>query len=481
MRLAYGHREKALGGIPTYGEIPECWGIHGVHRSGYFELVASELGRLQSQQLDHPSTPRSKLLKRTLESDRTFEAGGVKVLRPLLTFNKDRLVDTCRAHSVQWVEDATNKDAWRTPRNAIRELFQTSRLPTALRKDSMLRLAQRKFERAAQHVSTSGKLFAKCDLLLFEVRSGGLVIRLPKQIMNTIGTQSGALIYQKQDRRTAALLLRRIVDMVSPLEEISLKSLEFAVLSIFPELRNHEDDANRELQRDGLTAGGVRFQRLAWPLNQPRPQPDPGAFEVPRPDLDNLDPDNVWKLTRQPYSNNPPKLTILPALSDSNIPVSDTRPPRTYAGPKASPWSPWQLWDGRYWIRVLNYSSHALIVRPLQASDIQSIGLSIALDQRKTARYRWKSLRNLLTDAAPGPVRWTLPTISECPNGHQKLGKVLVLPTLGRHGIINIIDEKGNKKVEWEIRYKKIGWGKAYDNDYNVVHQNRDIIISWKG
>jgi hypothetical protein len=76
-------------------------------------------------------------------------------------------------------------------------------------------------------------------------------------------------------------------------------------------------------------------------------------------------------------------------------------------------------------------------------------------------------------------VRWTLPTIAECPNDRQKLGKVLVLPTLGRNGIIDIIDEKGNKKVEWEIRYKKIGWEKAYDNDYNVVRQNRDIIISW--
>ena len=119
--------------MQAHGNIPECWGVHGVHESGKFESVAFRLERLESQRQDLPSTPHAESQRRMLSSDRTFEGGGVRVIRPLLAFSKDRLVETCRAHSVRWIEDETNKDTWRTPRNEVRELLQTSCLPKGLR------------------------------------------------------------------------------------------------------------------------------------------------------------------------------------------------------------------------------------------------------------------------------------------------------------------------------------------------------------
>lgn len=473
MRLAYGQRDNGLRGMQALGNIPECWGVHGVHESGKFESVAFRLERLESQRQDLPSPPHAESQRRMLSSERTFEGGGVRVIRPLLAFSKDRLVETCRAHSVRWIEDETNKDTWRTPRNAVRELLQTSRLPKALRKESTLQLARRKADLFAKNISTSSKLFANCDILLFDVRSSGLVVRLLKRTKSTDVSQQSMENYLKKARKRAALLLRQMVNIVSPQDETSVQSHIYAVLSIFPDLRDLKDDSNWKHQPTGLTAGGVRFQRLAWPLSQQRPRSGHSSFKEPRPELNELDPDYVWKLTRQPYSGDLPTLTISPSVSDSHTLIaSDVAPPQTYPMSNASPWSSWQLWDGRYWIRVLNCSSHALVVRPLQASDLQSIAATISRD-------RWKTFCRFLASTAPDKVRWTLPTISECPDDRQKLGKVLILPTLGRDGILDINDENGNRKVNWEVRYKRVSLGYLFDNDNNIVHRNRDVVTTW--
>ena len=36
-------------------------------------------------------------------------------------------------------------------------------------------------------------------------------------------------------------------------------------------------------------------------------------------------------------------------------------------------WAPWQLWDGRYWMRVKNRTSNLLVVRSLLPTDIAQL------------------------------------------------------------------------------------------------------------
>ena len=477
MRLAAGHRDKGLRGMLPNGDIPECWGVHGVHKSGTFESVAYRLRRLESQAQHVLSTPHAESLRHILDSDRTFEKGGIKIFRPLLAFDKDRLVETCRAHFVKWEDDKTNRDTWRTPRNAVRALMQSSKLPKALRKESMLRLARRKHELLFRTRATSRKLFANCEILLFDARCSGLIVRLPKRITSIEHVfKGGRRRYLYRTFFLAASLLQRLVILVSPREDTSLESLKFAALSIFPELRNNDGHADAKLQLAGLTASGVQFQRLHWPLSRQQPQSRHGLFETHLPEWGELDPDYVWKLTPQPYSDKIPTLTISPPASSSAAQlINGTVPPQSYPMPDLSPWSPWHLWDGRYWVRVLNRTSLTLVVRPLQPPDLQTIKASTSHDQ-------WKTFHKLVALAAPNKVRWTLLTIAECSHVPEKLGKVLVLPTLGPGGVLDVNDENGNRKVEWEVRYKRVSFGTRngkLDGNDSVLSRNRDFVTTW--
>ena len=486
MRLASGHTSRGMLGIPPHTDLPECWGIHGVHRSGLCEANSSRLRikhlqeakssklRIKHLQEAKSSRPRirhlqgqrqdSRLKSRVLADiapeDFVFERGGIQLLRPLIIFSKKRLMETCRANAVKWEEDSTNGEPWRTPRNAVRKLFQSSTLPVALRKDSMLALSIRNRNYIGSQMSIADNELNQCDVSVFDLRSGRLVVRLPNRALLEDSARSHT--YKNELRVSTAFLLRELAYAVSPLEDIPFGSMEPAVMSIYPELFDSGVGQNLLHQPTSFTTGGVHFQRLPWPLSQHRIDRRPSDSRKPVPEKERLNPDFVWQLTRQPLSKEPPSFSI-PAstMKPSLLSDSDSVPPNTYPMSSVSPWSPWHLWDGRYWIRVLNHLIQRLVVRPLQRSDLRVIEATIGGDS-------YKALRKLLAAAAPDKIRWTLPAIVQVDDSQPSLSRVLALPTLGPGGHLAVEDDKGLKRLEWQVRYKKPYRGFRIDRKSNT-------------
>lgn len=457
MRLASGHKGLGLQGMPLKAHIPECWGMHGVSRSGNTDLIALRLHKMKERD---PSFPKVAFLMQRLAEPDIFEKGGVKIMRPLLEFSKARLIETCRAQGLDWEEDKTNQETWRTPRNSIRALLRSAKLPQALQKDSMLQLAKQTSKLFGTASATAVRIYTRCEILLFDVRCGGFVVRLPIGVIKSKAAERREIwtIYQKHARVSATFLLRKLVQHVTPYEDVSLQSLGHAVLSIFPNLNDGDTLADRALQPTNFTAGGVQFQRLHCPLATPRSKLDPsisGQWE-------DLDPVFVWSFTRQPFSQAPLSLVVQPpAKSESsvaNIPPS---------------WSSWQLWDGRYWIRILNRCGQPLVVRSFQPSDLKYLRSTLS-------HQRYKEFHNFLHLAAPGKVRWTLLAIAEIEDDSLPMGRLRALPTLGQAGIFDTHDANGTNKVEWQVRYKFVGLGyRLSDDDHSKLDRNHNLITSW--
>ena len=435
--------------------IPECWGMHGVHESGSNDIAPFRLSRLEK---NDPAGLSAQRLRRALAEPDIFERGGVSILRPLLSFSKDRLIQTCHARALAWEEDKTNEDTWRTPRNSVRALLCSDKLPQALLKDSMLQLSKQSSNAFKQQYALVVKIVRRCELLLFDVRCGGLVVRLPSRMTNERSSTSQAA-YRRKNRLTAVLLLKFLVSIVTPQEEVSLQSLEQAMASIFPDLEHRGNLCGETLQPTTFTTSGVQFQRLDCPLAARRSELNPASYGP----WGDLNPFFVWKLTRQPWSESPPSLIVQP-LATSHLSVAAN----------SSSWSSWQLWDGRYWIRLLNRSRLPLIVRSFQASDLQHLRSTLS-------RQRYKKFHQFLHLTVPDKARWTLLAVAEIENESLPLGRLVALPTLGRAGTFDIRDTSDTNNVEWQIRYKRVQLGYwRSDDGYSKIHRNRDLITSWE-
>ena len=454
MHLASGQKGLGLQGMLAQAPIPECWGMHGVHMSGSRDDTTSRLSELEKKD---PAGPKAEELRRMLTRPDIFEGGGVFVLRPLLSFSKDRLIETCRARALAWEEDKTNEDTWRTPRNSVRALLRSDKLPQALLKDSMLQLSKRSQDVFHQKDLLVRGIVQRCELLVFDIRCGGLVVRLPSRMMDERKAQSP--VYGRKIRLTAIMFLKFLVASITPQEEVSVQSLEQAMMSIFPELEHRKNLCRETRQPTTFTTSGVQFQLLLYPLAAPRSEPDPAIYGQ----WQDLDPSFVWKLTRQPYSESPPSLTVQPSATlDFSV-----------AG-NSSSWSAWQLWDGRYWIRLLNRSRLPLIVRSFQASDLQQLRSTLS-------RQRYEEFYHFLHLTVPGKMRWTLLAVAEIENESLPMGRLVALPTLGRAGNFDTRERSDTNHVEWQIRYKcvKLGYWMS-DDGSSRLYRNKDLITSWE-
>lgn len=384
MRLAAGHRTLGLIGIKGDSEIPECYGLHGVHESGGIDCPTCT-SKVVSQTI--PGAGMNSLKRR---AQLPIEHGGVRVYRPLLTFNKARLRATCETAKMEWFEDHTNKDPTLTMRNAVRHMYNSHIMPRALAKPAILELSQRCKEKAASRLATTNAWLAKCSISRFETRSGVLAIQFPE-----LGLLDNTATSTSQREQIAANLLRRIIMLVTPEEHVDLASLDKAVHRIFPSLIQDKVHREETIKMTGSrTVAGVLFQ----------PQPD-----SPR----------SWLLSRQPHFS---------SLSKN--------PLQTYQVQKdKAAWSPWQLYDGRFWIRIRNSMESSVTLCHFQKQHLKAFSKSLDVLDRARLQADLKFL-------APGHIRWTLPALVS-----EKQG-VLVLPTLD-------IKVPGCE-VEWEVRYKKV-------------------------
>lgn len=433
LRLAQGHRGMGLMGMQDTAQIPECCGIHGVHQSG-----SKELGeKIPTVGLPNRTFFLKKKISRSQKADSPmpFEDGGIQIHRPLLNFSKRRLKATCDWYKIRWIEDETNRDPTRTPRNAVRQLLHSKRLPLSLQKASLLDLRKRISDKMKNRVGHAQTLFRRCEISMLDTRSGALVVRLPScPVSRPIPPEH---LRQRLIEReyTVALMLRKILYIVSPQEGISLQSLNSAVKALFP---NSKDRLPGEVESNQqpliFTTAGVSFQRVLSPLQlqdgTKRNQPNRLWLKQK-----SLDPDFVWILTRQPFH------------STIEIPTIKIQPdPQSLQNSTLSQ-RPFHLWDSRYWIRVQNASNFLLLIRPLRPQDL------VCLRSSRTQSLEVRELDTLLRVVAPGKIRWTLPVIVIA-GLRERPEEVLGLPSL----------EWGHSRarelgVLWEIRYKKVYLG----------------------
>lgn len=400
-------------------DIPECWGIHGVSQSGAENIMA----RKKTGQ-GHTDSDIANDDHRLVG----FEGGGITIHRPLLPFPKSRLKMTCRAMGTQWVEDETNHDLTITPRNTVRHLLSSNRLPLALQKPSLLALAKTAQEKLKEREARANSVYHNCDIITFDLRSGRLLVRLPLQITSTKPFPDKYRdSHLLRGQYKTGLLLRKLTKLISPQENVPLQKLESTAKAIFPDLKDtfSRDAEPSSIPSDSVasfTACGVQFHRLESVAGS-----TPHAWS-------RLDPKYIWELARQPYSAS----TSLPIIRVPSIGPSPTLPP------------PFHLWDGRYWIRLSNPSqTHTLLIRPFHPSDLQPFRLCVHPARRT-------HLTKLFKEAAPGKVRWTLPAIAILEEGAEEgagRGRVLALPTLG------FVACGWEGRLKWEVRYKKVELG----------------------
>lgn len=467
MRVAAGHSGMGLSPMRRRAQIPECWGSHGINASGFHDRAASRATQLtpKNQQLHYP-VKEGHLLHRPP----VFESGGVEILRPLLDFNKDQLKQTCKTNSVEWEEDESNHDVSLTVRNTVRSLLLEPRLPEALQKPSLLRVAQQEQSDEFQKDQACSKIIEECEILLLDTRSSILIVRLPVEIA------SSTKISRSLRHTVAIRCLQVMARIVSPLEDVAAAKMAAVADRVFHDLTDSNVASQPHKEKYlAFTTCGVHFKRMPFQKKNKRASSAQSGEGKAR-----LDEDFIWALSRQPFSE------MLKPLAIPLISSSQSLPGVYASGPEVScdtsnlhqPWSAWQLWDGRYWIRVRNNTFKPLVVRAWDSGELRAIKDNITGE-------KFNKFHKTLKAVAPDKIRWTLPVIAEAKNhkvgveinntdnsrtgsvitqpeaGEIKddadlLGKILVFPTLGTVGWLDVLDEKGDRRLDWEVRYKHI-------------------------
>ncbi|KAH8778516.1 hypothetical protein F5883DRAFT_600603 [Diaporthe sp. PMI_573] len=418
MRLISGHGAAGLLGMRPATDIPESYDIHGAYQSGLVDDQASrapminyrpmryELSSIKDQMMADldpelvarelvEGTPASAYLEDELDSyvPRTqmmlpvaspkIEDGGVMVYRPLLEFSKDRLIATCEANGVPWFEDATNQDATLTMRNAVRHLYKHHTLPAPLQKTAILDMSRRLRRQAELDEAEVDRLLGRTMVCDFESTAGTVVVQLPSfRIPRTrLGLNNEARRARRLEhyRYVAALLLKRLIAMVTPEQQGPFATnFQNQVLRLFPSL--NDDPSTYPEHPKAFNVSSVHF----LPVHT---SSSPGA------------PMN-WYLTREPYVSGRP----VPSCSFGRLSIRERwrRRPELWRWPA---WKPWQLWDGRFWVRMCNRSNVHAAVAPFEARHAKAFRDSLPDGQARD------KLMALLKHHAPGKVRYTLPAI----------------------------------------------------------------------
>jgi len=349
LRLNAGYTGTGLAGIQSRARIPECAGMYGVHGSG---------GPPASSHDEHGE-------------DMSVATGGIEIVRPLLQFSKVELYKLCHENGVSWIEDATNQVVSLTPRNAIRNMLKNKRLPRALNKPALIRLADIKGEQmtVTKH--------AAVDALT--------------RLNPTINYEAGPVnfevtgsIHASINQSTALNVLKTLASRVSSQDDISKQQLVTACSQVFPHIStaDGESEGPRLPVTRVFTAADVLWE---------------GSSMVG---------DNTkwrWQLSRQRPSK------PFPLCTWSSETLENGHSQR---------YGTWQLFDGRYWVRAYHAERKPLSLQLLSEDSLKRTRQGVSKERRL-------ELDNLLHEFAPGRLRFTLLAFVD-----DQTGTVLALPTL---------------------------------------------------
>lgn len=470
MRLISGHGYRGLRGMQSANAIPECYDMSGVYKSGLlddqarrypslsFKPTNRELQRLRRIFREEDMGMQSwELLTAKLaktqgpglmpqDPDQPYvrplpvEDGGVMIYRPLLHFDKDRLIATCEANNVPWFEDATNADPSLTARNAIRHIVRDHTLPKALQKDSILRMSERANKRADEEDAEARRLIHREAVIRsFDTNAGTLRIRLPAL---SIGRQRHEMSATRRDRLRAkqrviaAVMLRKLIGFVTPdRHHAPLSSLESIVRRLYPALYQEPTT-----ERKAFTFAGVLLEPL---------------------------PNRRWLLSRAPYPASKPLPSCRMLNRRSRNP---TVPPLSELSARQQQHVKWrtckhhQLWDNRFWIRLATTLPSATFrVLPFHPSHSKPFLRALPAEDRKR-------VEKVLRVYAPGKVRFSLPGLYAVEDASQGISKsqpgldteidadeaaarrgtLVALPSLGVH-VAGL-----ERWVRYDVRYRHV-------------------------
>ncbi|KAI9728170.1 MAG: hypothetical protein M1828_004631 [Chrysothrix sp. TS-e1954] len=309
-----------------------------------------------------------------------FAAAGVTLYRPLLAHDKASLVKTCQDAGVNWVEDPTNADLTLTQRNTVRYLLRSGHLPRAFRKASILGFGKSSQQSDAVIDKRAVDLIRSLQELSLDVRSGTLklsgdLLDRPTELEDTIPKLRAA---------------RQLAELVSPASSVPVDR----IMSVM----DGEASATKIQTFSGALLNWQRIQ-----------EPDRPAR---------------WLISRQPYNS----MDIRQSCCWAPSPQSTT-----------SRFGSWQLYDGRFWLCVLEADGNESInARAFRESDLGKLRRMMLYNDFE--RLTWR-----LWTTARGKIRWTLPVLalggSDIP---------VALPTLRMRVPLSMY------KVDYRVKYKHI-------------------------
>ncbi|KAH7160642.1 hypothetical protein EDB81DRAFT_923744, partial [Dactylonectria macrodidyma] len=467
MRLLAGHGYRGLQGIREANSIPECYDMHGVYKSGLiddqlktkpslcFRPAAREMKRLRNifrdEKLTEPwDAVRSRLSEKDLAGgypeygtvERFLDApylkpldtedGGVMIYRPLLEFDKARLIATCEANNVPWFEDHTNLDPTLTTRNAVRYLVRNHQLPKALEKPSILALAKRAKRRTNYEEAEAHRYLVREAIIKdFDPNAGTLLVNIPtlravKRRRKRRSLGPGNKARREHRKLIMSIAVRKLMDFVTPEYHLPpLSNLENVVYRLYPHLAPKSNPSPPKT----FAMAGILFE------------PEVTGKSV------------RWSLMRAPYTSNQPLPTVkLHGSLDHRLRPTKGDVPQSVESPNQPRlgWKKSKMFDGRYWIRVGHNTRSAFRVQPFRPEDAKAF-------RKALPPLRRAKLERLLKHYAPGKVRYTLPALYGVERERDHFTQhvtqtvtMLALPTLGIHipGL--------ERWVRYEAHYKKV-------------------------
>ena len=344
------------------------------------------------------------------------ESGGVEISRPFLNVRKSELVDVCNVSGTKWFEDHTNEDPQLTLRNTIRYLQKTNALPVALQPDRLWQMAERtQAQRAALQYEAS-ELMAKLSLDL-DVRRGS--VSFDATAFQTDETEAPVSAARQKQFGVVALATREVLALVSPKIDIPLQDLDQVV-----DMITKQNIRPPHTETLSVQVAGVNIHRLS----------DQGKVRIRR----------AIPTSRELAE----KQTVLYPFQNEY-----------YCGERI--WSPWQLWDNRYWIRI---------APPLKIVD-SAINIRVRFFQeqhlakaRQNPSSEASQAIKLISERAPGKLSKVMPIIvmtrqaSDIQETPSSFEEALVLPTLGwsapAWARVGTRAPREDHRWLWDIRYK---------------------------
>lgn len=444
MRLASNRLRSGLQAMQPLEWIPECHGIYGVSHSG----ASSD-----HSHHDHAWKPHGDLRQARASQGAKLpvETGGVRVLRPLLEFEKSRLIATCQQHGVAWAEDKTNKLQTLTSRNAVRHILKNYKLPVALSVQSLVDTSSYMRTRVNMHKLKAHDVLRDCPKQL-DLQTGSLLIQFPpfhRLLGNTVESPKRKIRPQHMTpndwnsaRNTAICLLAQASQMVSPKNNPSPGELASRVGNIWSEF-NHPE------MTESYCAHGIWWRKWDNPLQGNSKK----SYRTYTGRQLSGHVDRQWLLTRQPLEKH--RAAVSPAMiqypPSPSLPATQGEPP----APTTRKLD-FQLFDSRWWIHVENHSPDELILRHFTKDDLDHMA-----SRKDAVRGSERYAAVALSMIKPADIRFTLPALfrrDELTKEERLIGFPTLDVSTGQLGYPKDI-------CSWRVHYKKLDCDAALDSN----------------